>query len=112
MRPDLLAAGCDGMVPSVFRYLHYLVASRLCGEHNLRNRTGELQMAKSAVTGLTEHLESIRQGAYTEGYAAAMRAVAEFSTSRTAKPKATTPKNACRKIAAACAAPVASAKAA
>jgi hypothetical protein len=44
-------------------------------------------MAKSAVTGLTEHLESIRREAYTEGYAAAMRAVVEFSTSRTAKPK-------------------------
>jgi transcription initiation factor TFIID subunit TAF12 len=49
-------------------------------------------MAKSAVTGLTEHLESIRREAYTEGYAAGMRAVMEFSTSRTAKPKATVTK--------------------
>ena len=58
-------------------------------------------MAKSAVTGLTEHLESIRREAYTEGYAAAMRAVVEFSTSRTAKPKATVTKASARKAAAA-----------
>ena len=45
-------------------------------------------MAKSAVTGLTEQIESIRREAYTEGYAAAMRAVAQFSTSGTMKPKA------------------------
>ena len=56
-------------------------------------------MAKSAVTGLTEHLESIRREAYTEGYAAAMRAVVEFSTSRTAKPKATVTKATARKAA-------------
>ena len=56
-------------------------------------------MAKSAVTGLTEHLESIRREAYTEGYAAAMRAVVEFSTSRTAKPKATATKASARKAA-------------
>ena len=56
-------------------------------------------MAKSAVTGLTEHLESIRREAYTEGYAAAMRAVVEFSTSRTAKPKATATKATARKAA-------------
>jgi hypothetical protein len=31
-------------------------------------------------------IEAIRQEAYNEGYAAAMRAVAEFSTSGTAKP--------------------------
>jgi len=43
-------------------------------------------VAKSAVTELTAHIESIRQEAYNEGYAAAMRAVAEFS-SGTAKPK-------------------------
>jgi hypothetical protein len=45
-------------------------------------------MAKSAVTGFTEQIESIRREAYTEGYAAAMRAVAQFSTSGTMKPKA------------------------
>src|SRR5215469_5048615 len=48
-------------------------------------------MAKSAVTGLTDHIESIRQQAYNEGYAAAMRAVVEFSTSGT-KSKATATK--------------------
>ena len=45
-------------------------------------------MAKSAVTELTDHIESIRQEAYNDGYAAAMRAVVEFSASGTAKPKA------------------------
>jgi hypothetical protein len=49
-------------------------------------------MAKSAVTELTDHIESIRQQAYNEGYAAAMRAVVDFSASRTAKPKATVAK--------------------
>ena len=49
-------------------------------------------MAKSAVTGFTEQIESIRREAYTEGYAAAMRAVVEFPTSRTTKPKATATK--------------------
>jgi hypothetical protein len=49
-------------------------------------------VAKSAVTELTDHIESIRQEAYNEGYAAAMRAVVEFSTSGTAKPKATVAK--------------------
>ncbi len=58
-------------------------------------------MAKSAVTGLTEHVESIRQEAYTEGYAAAMRAVVQFSTSGTAKPKATATKSAGTRAAAA-----------
>ena len=48
-------------------------------------------MAKSAVTELTQHIESIRQEAYHEGYAAAMRAVAEF-TSGTSKPKASAAK--------------------
>ena len=46
-------------------------------------------MAKSAVTELTAHIEFIRREAYNEGYAAAMQAVVEFSTSGTAKPKAT-----------------------
>jgi hypothetical protein len=49
-------------------------------------------MAKSAVTELTAHIESIRQEAYNEGYAEAMRAVVEFSTSGTAKPTTTTAK--------------------
>jgi hypothetical protein len=50
------------------------------------------EMAKTAVTELTDHIDSIRQEAYNEGYAAAMRAVVEFSTSRTAKPKTTAAK--------------------
>ena len=63
-------------------------------------------MAKSAVTELTAHIESIRQEAYNEGYAAAMRAVVEFSTSATAKPKATTAKaNPAKSTAATAAAP-------
>jgi hypothetical protein len=49
-------------------------------------------MAKTAVTGLTEHIESIRREAYNEGYAAAMRAVVAFSTPGTTKPKATATK--------------------
>jgi hypothetical protein len=49
-------------------------------------------MANTAVTELTDHIESIRREAYNDGYAAAMRAVVEFSTSRTAKPKATATK--------------------
>jgi hypothetical protein len=49
-------------------------------------------MAKTAVTELTDHIESIRHEAYNEGYAAAMRAVIELSTSRTAKPKDTATK--------------------
>jgi hypothetical protein len=49
-------------------------------------------MAKTAVIGLTDHIESIRREAYNEGYAAALRAVVEFSSSRTAKPKATVTK--------------------
>lgn len=56
-------------------------------------------MAKSAVTGLTERLESIRREAYSEGYAAAMRAVVEFSTSRTVKPNALVTKATARKAA-------------
>jgi hypothetical protein len=46
-------------------------------------------VAMTAVTELTDHIESIRQEAYNEGYAAAMRAVVEFSTSGTVKPKVT-----------------------
>jgi hypothetical protein len=57
-------------------------------------------MAKSAVTGLTEHIESIRREAYTEGYAAAMRVVVQFSTSGTAQPKATATKTTATKTAA------------
>ena len=49
-------------------------------------------MARSAVTDLTGHIETIRQAAYNEGYAAAMRAVAEFSGLGTVKSKATTAK--------------------
>jgi len=56
-------------------------------------------MAKTAVTELTDHINSIRQEAYNEGYVAAMRAVAEFSTSRTAKPNATATKPAPSKAA-------------
>jgi hypothetical protein len=57
-------------------------------------------MAKTALTELTDHIESIRQEAYNEGYAAAMRAVIELSTSRTAKPKATVNKATVTKAAA------------
>lgn len=46
-------------------------------------------MAKSAVTELTTQIEAIRQEAYNEGYAAAMQALVEFSTSRSATSKAT-----------------------
>jgi hypothetical protein len=46
-------------------------------------------VAKSAVTEFTDHIETVRQKAYNEGYAAAIRAVVEFSGSGTAKPKAT-----------------------
>jgi hypothetical protein len=42
-------------------------------------------VAQSAVTELNDQIEAIRQEAYNEGYAAAMRAVTEFSTSGTAK---------------------------
>ena len=49
-------------------------------------------MAKSAMTDLTDHIETIRQEAYNEGYAAGMRAIVEFSGSGTAKSKATTGK--------------------
>jgi hypothetical protein len=49
-------------------------------------------VAKSAVTELTAHIETIRKEAYDEGYAAAMRAIVEFSTSGTVKPKATAAK--------------------
>jgi hypothetical protein len=42
-------------------------------------------VAKNAVTELTDHIEAIRQEAYNKGYAAAMRAIVEFSTSGTAK---------------------------
>ncbi len=51
-----------------------------------------IEVAKSAVTDLTDHIETIRQGAYNEGYAAAMRAVVEFSDSGTAKSKTTAAK--------------------
>jgi hypothetical protein len=53
---------------------------------------GDWKMAKTAVTVLTDHIESIRQEAYNEGYAAALRAVVEFSTSETAQPKTTATK--------------------
>jgi hypothetical protein len=46
-------------------------------------------VAKSAVTELNDQIEAIRQEAYNVGYAAAMRAVAEFSTSGVAKTKTT-----------------------
>ena len=49
-------------------------------------------MAKSAMTDLTDHIETIRQEAYNEGYAAGMRAIVEFSGSGTAKSKPTTGK--------------------
>jgi len=49
-------------------------------------------MAKSAVTELTDHIDSIRKEAFNDGYAAAMRVVVEFSTSGTTKPKATATK--------------------
>jgi hypothetical protein len=51
-----------------------------------------VEVAKSAATELTAHIESIRQEAYNEGYAAAMRAVVEFSASGTAKSKVTVTK--------------------
>ena len=54
-------------------------------------------MPKNAATGLTDYVETIRQEAYNEGYAAAMRAVVEFSGSGTAKSKATTAKTATAK---------------
>jgi hypothetical protein len=57
-------------------------------------------VAKSAVTELTDHIEAIRQEAYNEGYAAAMRAIVEFSTSGTAtvtSTKATVVKSSPRK---------------
>jgi hypothetical protein len=58
-------------------------------------------MAKTAVTELTDHIESIRQEAYKEGYEAALRAVVEFSTAGTAKPKATVAKTSSAKSTAA-----------
>jgi hypothetical protein len=48
-----------------------------------------VEMANTAIIELADQIESIRLEASNEGYAAAMRAVAEFSTSGTAKPKAT-----------------------
>ena len=36
-------------------------------------------MAKTALTGLQEHIETIRKEAYEEGYRAAMKAVTEFA---------------------------------
>ena len=60
--------------------------ARLC------SMRGDLKVAKTAIIELTDQIESIRREAYNEGYAAAMRAVAEFSTSGTAKPKATAAK--------------------
>ena len=62
-------------------------------------------MAKSAVTVLTDQIEAIRQEAYDEGYAAAMRAVVEFSTSGIAKPKTTVAKTTSTKSTAATTAP-------
>ena len=46
-------------------------------------------MTKTAVTELTDYIESIRREAFNEGYTAAMSAVVEFSTSGAATPKAT-----------------------
>jgi hypothetical protein len=56
-------------------------------------------VARSAVTELTDRIEAIREEAYNEGYAAAMRAVVEFSMSGNAKPKATVPSVAAAKSA-------------
>jgi hypothetical protein len=61
-------------------------------ECRVQGYIGRFEMAKTAVTELKDHIESIRQEAYNEGYAAAMRAVVEFSTSRTTKPKTTATK--------------------
>jgi len=58
-------------------------------------------VAKTAVNELTDQIESIRQEAYNEGYAAAMRAVAEFSASGTVRPKATATKTTATKVTAA-----------
>ena len=49
-------------------------------------------MAKSAATDLTDYIETIRREAYNDGYAAAMRAVIEFSGSGSTKSKATSAK--------------------
>jgi hypothetical protein len=50
-------------------------------------------MAKTAVTKLAGHIKSARQEAYSEGYAAAMRAVVEFTSKPEARvTKATTTK--------------------
>jgi hypothetical protein len=46
-------------------------------------------VAKNAVPELADQIEAIRQEAYNEGYAAAIRAVVEFSASGSAKLKAT-----------------------
>ena len=58
-------------------------------------------MAKSAVTELSDHIDSIRQEAFNQGYAAAMRAVVEFSTSGTVKPTASATKGTATKTTAA-----------
>jgi hypothetical protein len=58
---------------------------RVCAA-NAASATGR-ESCNSAVTGLTDHIESIRREAYTEGYAAAMWAVVPFSTFGTTKPK-------------------------
>ena len=47
-------------------------------------------MAKSAVTELEAHIETIRREAYNEGYAAAMRAVTEFTTGKAGPSRAKT----------------------
>ena len=57
------------------------------------------------MTELTDHIESIRREAYEDGYAAAMRAVIEFSTSGTATSKATVAKASAAKSTTATAAP-------
>jgi hypothetical protein len=51
-----------------------------------------IEVAKSAMTDLSDHIETIRQEAYNAGYAAAMQAVVEFSGSGTAQSKMTTAK--------------------
>ncbi len=57
-----------------------------------RIRRRRIEVAKNAVTNLTDYIETIRQEAYNEGYGAAMRAVVEFSGSGTAKSKTTAAK--------------------
>lgn len=62
-------------------------------------------MAKTAVTELTDHIESIRREAYGDGYAAAMRAVVEFSKSGAETLRATVAKASAMRSTTATAAP-------